>query len=334
MLSLHNINYSYSDIPIIKALSLNVEDGEIACLLGSSGCGKSTLLRLIAGLEEVKDGTISLNNNIISSPSHHLPAEQRDIGLVFQHPSLFPHLNVMQNVMFGLRSHNKADAKQIAADLLDAVRFNGARDAYPHMLSGGQQQRVALARTLAPSPALLLLDEPFANLDHNLRDKVRSDVFSLLQARDTTTLMVTHDPDEALMVANTIHLLGQEGVIVQSGTPRALYDMPANAEVAHFFGEANILSPDAMHTCFGISTDSEVMIRPESIAIVEQGDTPAEVTACHFLGHHHVLELRINNEIITVSDCQKRDISVGDSINIALDASLIHSFQATPKVAA
>jgi len=334
MLTLENIHYSFGDVAVIKALSLQVREGEIACLLGSSGCGKSTLLRLISGLEQVDGGTISLNDSIISSTSHHITAEQRDIGLVFQHPSLFPHLNVMQNVMFGLRSHSKSDAKAIASDLLDAVRFNGARDSYPHMLSGGQQQRVALARTLAPSPSLLLLDEPFANLDHNLRDMVRDDVFSLLNERDTTTLMVTHDPDEALQVADTIHLLGAEGSIMQTGCPHTLYNTPTNPEVAQFFGEANILSAGALQSIFNIASDSEVMIRPEAINIVNKGGAKADVLACHFLGHHHMLKLRVESEIIHVSDCQKRPLKAGDSIDITIDERDIHSFTAPIKAAA
>ncbi len=334
MLSLKNIDYNYGDLPIIKNLSLEVHEGEIACLLGSSGCGKSTLLRLISGLEEVRSGAILLNDNIISSHKQHIAAEKRDIGLVFQHPSLFPHLNVMDNVMFGLRSHSKQGAKTIASDLLDAVRFSGSRESFPHMLSGGQQQRVALARTLAPSPALLLLDEPFANLDHNLRDKVRDDVFSLLNERGTTTLMVTHDPDEALMVADTIHLLGENGTIMQSGAPETLYHAPINANVAQFFGEANILSPHMMQNCFHITVESDVMIRPESITITKKNGVKASLIKRHFLGHHHMLELRIENEIICVSDCQKRPLTEGDTINITIDEQQLHSFKAPQASAA
>ena len=219
-------------------MALAIAPGEVHCLVGPSGCGKTTTLRLIAGLENLQAGRISLNGRLLAEPGADLPPERRRVGLMFQDFALFPHLRVGENVAFGLSGLDRRGRERRVAELLAAVNMSAYAQAYPHTLSGGEQQRVALARALAPEPELMLLDEAFSALDTSLRAQVREETLALLRDAGTPTLLVTHDAEEAIRVGDRIHAM-LAGRIVQSGTPAELYAAPINGFVAGFFGPVN-----------------------------------------------------------------------------------------------
>ncbi len=276
-LSIEHVGHRYGRNRVIDDVSLTVEPGRILCLVGPSGCGKSTLLRIAAGLEELQEGTIRVGDTVVADPAGSIPPERRRIGLVFQDYALFPHLTVLENVRFGL-GRNDAAGERRARETLETVGMAAFAQAYPHTLSGGQQQRVALARALAPQPRVLLLDEPFSGLDTRLRQQVRDETLHVLKRNGAATLVVTHDPEEAMFLADAIALM-RDGRIVQLGTPTDLYCRPVNAFAATFFGEANRLegrvAGGAVATPVGAiaaanlaeGTPAEVLIRPEALLI-------------------------------------------------------------------
>lgn len=235
-LDLRGIGLRYGAVLALVDVSLQVRAGEILALLGDSGCGKSTLLRAIAGLEQPQAGSIHLDGAVISDRGQGVPPEARGVGLMFQDYALFPHLTVAENVRFGLHAKPGTEARAIAAARLEQVGLADRARSYPGTLSGGESQRVALARALAPAPRILLLDEPFSNLDRRTRDRVRDDTLAVLRANGATTLLVTHDPEEALGFADRIALM-RRGRIVQVGTGRDLYERPASRFAARFFGD-------------------------------------------------------------------------------------------------
>ncbi len=228
---------SFGAQPVLTGLDLDVAEGTITAVLGRSGSGKTTLLRVLAGFERPDSGSVSIDGRVVDDARHHEPVERRRIGYVSQEGSLFPHLDVRTNVGFGLPRH--ARGKRVD-ELLAMVGLESLGTRYPHQLSGGQQQRVALARALAPGPRIVLLDEPFASLDAGLRAQVRADVLAVLRRSATTTILVTHDQDEALSAADVAAVL-RDGVIAQVDAPFQLYNHPVDAEVASFVGEANLL---------------------------------------------------------------------------------------------
>ena len=234
-LEIQSLSHHFGQDTILQDISLSVATSELLCLVGPSGCGKSTLLRLIAGLEKLQSGNILIGGTSIRA----IEARKRNIGLVFQHPSLFPHLNVRENIIFGLNTSPKHERKKTADTLLEMIGLTKLENHYPHQLSGGQQQRVALARALAPKPRIMLLDEPFANLDHTLRCEIREEVVGMLKAAKVPTIMVTHAPEEALVMADKIVLLHKNGSLHQIGEPDAIYNHPVDIEAASFFGEIN-----------------------------------------------------------------------------------------------
>ena len=207
LLELKDISYAHGAHVVVDRLSFQLEPGQIGCLLGPSGCGKTTVLRCIAGFEHVSAGEISLGGGLIGSATYHVPAEQRRIGMVFQDYALFPHLSVAANIGFGLRALSADASSARVAELLETVGLAGQDQKYPHELSGGQQQRVALARALAPRPRLLLLDEPFSNLDVDLRERLAIEVRDILKAEGTTAILVTHDQHEAFALADQIGVM-------------------------------------------------------------------------------------------------------------------------------
>lgn len=232
-LELKSVGKKFGDTDVLSDIDLSVESGEIICLVGRSGCGKSTLLRIIAGVETPDKGSVSLNGAVVAGSGAFIEPEKRNIGFVFQDYALFPHLTVEQNVMFGLRSLPKAQARARTAEMIEHVHLKELAKRYPHTLSGGEQQRVALARALAPQPGLLLMDEPFSNLDRGLRDDVREETLGLLRQLGTTAIMVTHDPEEALSAGDRVVLM-QRGRIVQSGTGYEIHDHPKTRYAADF----------------------------------------------------------------------------------------------------
>jgi len=231
-LSIKNISKSFSGTSILKSVNFDLEDGEILAFLGNSGCGKSTLLRIIAGFETSDSGSVQMNNlNILDTPSH-----KRNIGMFFQNYALFPHLNVEDNIAYGLNTKNKNRVKE----LITICKLEGEEHKLIHQISGGQQQRVALARALAPKPEILLLDEPFSNIDAVLKDQLREELRQMIKSSGVSAIFVSHDIDDAFAIADKAIIL-HEGIIQQFNTPEHLYRFPKNKFVAQFMGEAYIL---------------------------------------------------------------------------------------------
>jgi iron(III) transport system ATP-binding protein len=247
MLALDRIAQSYGARPVLENVSFKLSPGQIGCLLGPSGCGKTTALRLIAGFEKPSAGEIRIGGEVVSRPGLNLPPEQRRVGLVFQDYALFPHLSVERNVAFGLSALPPADRASRVTDMLELVGLSREADAYPHQLSGGQQQRVALARALAPRPRLLLMDEPFSNLDVELREKLSLEVRDIIKHEAITALLVTHDQHEAFAMADVVGVMNH-GVIQQWDAPYNLYHQPANRFIADFIGQGVLLPGEVLNS--------------------------------------------------------------------------------------
>ena len=236
-LEVKNITRCFDDLTVVKDVSLKLMPGQVTCLLGPSGCGKSTTLRLIAGLDRQNSGKIYVDDRLISGPSHHMPPEERSVGLMFQDFALFPHLNVADNVAFAI-SGSKSERRERACRLLDKVGLVRLVDQFPHSLSGGEQQRVALVRALASKPDIMLMDEPFSGLDNRLRDGIRDETLAILKEEGTAVLLVTHEPEEAMRMADEIALM-RNGSIVQKGAPYNVYNTPIDRDTVAFFSDAN-----------------------------------------------------------------------------------------------
>ncbi len=295
-LAFDNISHDYHGQPTLSEVSLTAAPGEVLCLLGPSGSGKTTLLRLAAGLEAPRQGRILLNNQEISGPGIFVPPEQRGVGLMFQDFALFPHMSVFENVRFGLNALSEPESRKEAMVALERVGLSHYADQYPHALSGGEQQRVALARALSPRPSVLLMDEPFSGLDSRLKDTVRDETLAILRETRATALMVTHDAEEAMRMADRIALL-KDGALVQLGTAEDLYFRPSDLFTAAFFSELNVFesivqagnvetplghfSAGAMQEGMRVSA----AIRLPSVDVRETGgNIPARVVFRRFLG--------------------------------------------------
>ena len=294
-LRLENISHQFDTVTAADDINLSVEPEELLCLLGPSGCGKTTLLRFAAGLECPQQGKVSIGEQVMSNSgtSAWTPPEKRQVGLVFQDAVLFPHLSVLDNVGFGLPRISAREREQRSRALLAQLGLAPFAESFPHVLSGGQQQRVALARALAPAPRIMLLDEPFSGLDARLRDRIRDDTLHLLKRNGTATLLVTHDPEDALIMADRIAVM-RDGRIVQQGTPRDIYCNPQDPFVVRFFGDVNevrgVVSDGRVETPLGPvdaghlaeGTAAQVLIRPEALN-VEQQPGPADHSGSHVL---------------------------------------------------
>lgn len=281
VLRLEGVRHGFSGTPVLKGMDLTLEAGEILCLLGPSGCGKTTSLLVCAGIERPDGGRVLARNGAgemveLSSPSHFVPPEKRGIGLVFQDYALFPHMNLLANTGFGLKGAGK---KARARRWLEVFGLAARENAFPHQLSGGEQQRAALARSLAPEPNILLLDEPFSSLDRHLRLTLREEIRTLLKEAKTAVIFVTHDPEEAMRMGDKVALM-RDGKVVQAGLPAELYDYPADSGAAQFFGEVNLLSGawrDGIFTAAPFSLPvaepppktARLLVRPESFSLIE-----------------------------------------------------------------
>ena len=262
---------------VVDDVSLEIQPGQVMCLLGPSGCGKSTTLRLIAGVEQQDSGEINVDGVLMSDAAQRVPPERRGIGLMFQDFALFPHLSVAANVGYGLRARS-AEKKARVRDVLARVEMERYAQAYPHQLSGGEQQRVALARALAPRPRIMLMDEPFSGLDNRLRDGIRDETLSILKAEDTAVLLVTHEPEEAMRMADKIALM-REGRIVQQGAPYNVYTRPVDKAAVAFFSDTNVIETRVQgalaQTPFGQflapghpdGTMLEIIVRPQHVRV-------------------------------------------------------------------
>lgn len=345
LLQVEGIECRYQTQTIVSQLSFEVEQGEIACLLGPSGCGKTTVLRAVAGFNPIFSGAISLSGTLISTPSHALPPEQRNMGMVFQDYALFPHLNVSKNIAFGLKTTDTRQGQQIIGYLLELVELQGMADRYPHELSGGQQQRVALARALAPRPRLLLMDEPFSNLDTELRRQLAADVRDILKEEDISAIVVTHDQDEAFTVSDKIGVLA-EGRLQQWDNPFEIYHHPQNKVVANFVGEGKfiagkLLGDGSIETDLGVVRASniqgrtgdqvEVFVRPHELVPANNGSAvDAEVIKKEFLGTTTLYTLKLaGGALVESSFMTDRDYQVGDRVGLRLETDKLVAFQQT-----
>ena len=295
-LSFETISHAYHGKPTISGLSLTVEPGEVLCLLGPSGSGKTTLLRIAAGIEAQTSGRVLLNDREIAGPDVFLPPEKRGIGLMFQDFALFPHMTISDNVRFGLTALDRDAARAEAMHALERVGLTHYADKYPHVLSGGEQQRVALARALAPRPTVMLMDEPFSGLDSRLKDSVRSDTLAILREARATAIVVTHDAEEAMRMADRIALL-RGGRLVQVGSSDDLYRRPVDIFATSFFSEVNLFegvanrgmveTPLGRFSSSGIADGRkvDVAIRLQGVRIEEGGaGVPARIISRRFLG--------------------------------------------------
>ncbi len=302
-LVMEGVSHAFDGVRAVDSVDLRVDEGEILCLLGPSGCGKTTTLRVAAGLEELQEGRVFIGGREVAGPSVSVPAEHRGVGLVFQDYALFPHLDVVGNVAFGIDAASNGARRRRALEMLEQVGLADFATKFPHTLSGGEQQRVALARALAPKPGLMLMDEPFSGLDIRLRDRVRDDTLDVLKKTGTATLLVTHDPEEAMLMADRIALM-RDGRIVQQGTPVELYSRPADAFVARFFSEVNafpgVVQDGLVKTALADMPANghaegakvEVLVRPEAIAVGAEGRV-AEVLSARALGAYSLVRLRL-----------------------------------------
>ncbi|WP_081871733.1 ABC transporter ATP-binding protein [Parvularcula oceani] len=328
-LEIAGISHDYGGGPVLRSVSLSAEAGEVTCLLGASGCGKTTLLRLVAGMLAVQTGEIALGGALLASRRRNPPPEQRPVGLVFQEGALFPHLTVAQNIAFGLTGGLKRHREQVDR-LLDRIGLGEKAQAYPNALSGGQQQRVALVRALAPSPQVVLLDEPFASVDVVRRRELREATRRTLRERGAISILVTHDPEEAMTLSDKVAVMAG-GRIVQAGTPRQLHDEPATAAVGTLFGEGQVVrahvSGGALQTPFGPwplaslasvagADECDVLVRPETLA-VRRGTSSAVAEDVRFVGRSVRVTVRAaNGDRLTADLDPSEAVAVGDTVTL------------------
>ena len=332
-LQVRDLSHRFGERRVVDRVGLTVGAGEVLCLVGPSGCGKTTTLRLIAGLEVLQEGGLTLNGRVLAEPGRGLAPERRRVGLMFQDFALFPHMRVGENVAFGLSGLDRRGRERRVGELLAAVNMTAHARAYPHTLSGGEQQRVALARALAPAPELMLLDEAFSALDTSLRAQVREETLSLLRTAGTPTLLVTHDAEEAIRVGDTIHAM-LAGRIVQSGTPAELYAAPVNPFVAGFFGPVNrfqgrvargmVDTPVGRAPAAGLADGIEVqaIVRPEALQVRRPGGSGlrARVLVKRDLGPVHLLRLGLaDGSSVKVRQAGPSDAAIGEEVEIELD---------------
>ena len=344
-LKINKLNHQIKNSEILKDVSIETEEDKITCILGPSGSGKTTLLKLIAGLENIQKGEIYIKDRLVSSSNTHIKTEERDIGFLFQDFALFPHLTVQENLKFAINGNS--DAIIEINEIMKLIKLSNSLKKYPHELSGGEQQRVALARSIISKPKLLLLDEPFSNLDLSLREEIRDDTLHLLQKFNISVIIVTHDPFEAMFISNKIYILEQNGSIVQSGSPNDLYNNPISSYVAEFFGETNkfsgLVKNSKVLTAVGeISINSnfesrnvDIHIRPQAIKL-SQEKTPVNgikgtVMASKLMGTYSFIHLSVlnnNKNIIHVHSHMPPNFNPKQStaVGIEIDAEKIFVF--------
>lgn len=326
ILMLDGVTRRYGRREVVSHASFALRPGRVTCLLGPSGCGKSTILRLIAGLEPLDEGKIIIRGQLVSAPGMTVAPERRGVGLVFQDNALFPHLTVRDNVGFGVQALGKGPQQRLVQDLLARLQVDHLADNWPHTLSGGEQQRVAIARALAREPVLLLLDEPFSGLDGHLRAQIRRSLMADLHEVGTTVLIVTHDPDEAMMLADDLILMA-DGKILQTGSPQDCYDNPLSLVAARLLGDAlKVPAPvrnETASTPFGLlaapgvsSGDRFLIVRPKDLAIDDDG-MPAKVISVRKIGHE-VLAF-VETEVGKFSiEAGSAELSAGQAIRLQM----------------
>lgn len=341
-LNIQNLSCSYQKTAVLENLDLSLHDNEIVCLLGESGCGKTTLLRAVAGLQTELTGQISIRQKILNDPQTYVPPELRKIGLIFQDYALFPHLNVFDNVAFSLTKMTKQEKQQRVQEVLALVQLSDLSARFPHQLSGGQQQRIAIARALAYQPDLMLLDEPFSNLDQHVRFQLIHEIRQLFKQRQMSALFVTHSKEEGFAFADRIALM-QAGKIVQIDTAQKLYRKPNSPYVANFMGQANYIDVQVVdkysyQSCFGLLGSNSVieqtigkqlrlLLRPEHIEITPDLKGEATVKQVDFQGALQQISVLFAGQEFTVrysnSSSECLAFNVGDRVSLTI---LNHEF--------
>ncbi|WP_159900692.1 ABC transporter ATP-binding protein [Salinirussus salinus] len=343
ILELDGVTKEFGTETAVADLSLSVYEGELLTLLGPSGCGKTTTLRILAGLETPTSGTVTLTGERVAGPGTFVDPEQRDVGLVFQDYALFPHLTAAENVAFGLTDEDESERETRVAELLDLVGLDQYRDHRPGQLSGGQQQRIALARSLAPEPAVLLLDEPFSNLDISLREEMRQEVRRILKEAGVTAVSVTHDQEEALSISDRVAVM-TDGQVEQVGEPRSVFEDPRSRFVANFLGRASFLpgrvEDDAVETPLGsVGTDRlngpadaydgasiEVLVRPDDLRAVPANESTADgrIVGRQYLGPNFIYAVEIDDGA-TLRCLHNHVESLEDGLPVSVDIVADHS---------
>lgn len=332
---LQGVNKYYGSTGAVIDLDLTIRKSEITVLLGHSGCGKTTILRIIAGLEQPDSGDVWIGDQQVCGKQIWVSATQRQIGMVFQDYALFPHLTVAQNIAFGIPTIKGAERKNRIADQLALVGLSGMEERYPHQLSGGQQQRVALARALAPSPDVLLLDEPFSNLDASLRQIMREEVRAILHEAEVTTVFVTHDREEALRLADELVIM-DAGRVLQKGAPEDVYRYPASLQVAQFLAKVNVLDGEANHgaveTALGrlllqnpdLVGAVKVMIFSESVSLRPDPNGIALVDEVSYFGFHQLVTLRLETGLtLQARTWSQANVSIGDRVHATVETPVV-----------
>lgn len=339
-LELEGVFRRFGNVVALEDISFGLSRGEVVCLVGQSGCGKSTLLRVIAGIERPDKGRVMLDGREISGPHAYVEPEERGIGFMFQDYALFPHLNVTDNILFGLKRLGRRAARERCGEIIERLGLHKLARRFPHMLSGGEQQRVALARALAPQPQILLMDEPFSNLDRGLREGIRVETISLLRELGTTVIMVTHDPEEALSSGDRVVLM-RSGNIVQIGTGSDLYDNPASAYAAEFFSTFNkvqgacwggfLETPLGRFEAPGFADGDEatVYIRPSCLRLNGEGDGfDCTVVDCALMGEieQTVLSLAPLSGTLRIRSTERQRLRAGDKARISVAPEQVFVF--------
>jgi iron(III) transport system ATP-binding protein len=341
-LTFDSIGQTYGSLRVLDGVSLTVEPGELVCLLGHSGCGKTTLLRIAAGVETPTFGRVLMDGLEVSGPNAYVEPERRGIGLMFQDYALFPHMTVLQNVMFGLKDLSASEASVAARRALSRVGLDHYADEFPHTLSGGEQQRVALARSIAPRPGVLLMDEPFSNLDRRMRDAIRDETVAILRETGATTIVVTHDPEEAMRIADRIVLM-QAGAVIQEGTSEAIYKHPVSLFAARFFCDFNevrgVVRGGQASCPVGIfpaphlpDGPAVVCVRPQGLRLKPSGFClPGRVVSRRFLGEVEMVHIDVHGVDRPLQARIHDPISAreGQDVGIEIDPKDVLVFAAT-----
>jgi iron(III) transport system ATP-binding protein len=342
VLELRHVSCAYDpNRPAIRDISFSAHEGEILCLLGPSGCGKTTILRAIAGFEPVRSGEIFLSGRMVSSSSESIPTEERHVGMVFQEYALFPHLRVADNIAFGLGNLPQTARQDRVQEMLRLTGLEGFDRRYPHELSGGQQQRVALARALVRNPVVLLLDEPFSNLDPDMAGRMRQDLHALLRRMKTTTILVTHDHDEAFAMADRIAVLN-EGRLEQMDSPEHIYHVPATPFVADFVGQADFIpgkvQQGMVQTELGEFPNTlggeegaplVVMIRPDDIRLIQNTSAVPRIVGRQFRGSENLYTIQLGSgQIVHSSESSTTVYQTGTAVDLHVSASHTVLFRA------
>ncbi|GAB4158220.1 MAG: ABC transporter ATP-binding protein [Candidatus Promineifilaceae bacterium] len=318
------ISKSFGNLAVVQGVNIRLATGRILALLGPSGCGKTTLLRLLAGFESLDSGYIEINNQRVADERMHVPPERRRVGIVFQDYAIFPHLSVAQNVAFGLK---RGAAAERVSDLLRLVGLQNMGDRMPHQLSGGQQQRVALARALAPAPAVLLMDEPFSNLDAALRVEMRQEVRALLKQTGTTAVFVTHDQEEALFMGDEVAVM-RGGRIEQVGTPETVFHRPRTRFVAEFLGHTDFVTGQVqgrqLLTPLGVLPQPvplpagslvEIVVRPDDVRLTAAADGNGRIASRQFLGIAYLYQIQLDDGAL-VHSWQPHTVDVAEGMRV------------------